>query len=197
MIIGLTGGIGSGKSTVAEYFRELGVLVIDSDQITRQLLAPNRALLTTVVEHFGDSIIDKEGKLDRAKLRKLIFDSSKERVWLEQLLHPFVKQEIVSKAAQLPIGAYLIAEIPLLIEAKFQDIVDHILVVDCDEGTQLERLTKRDKLSKEAIQAIMATQAKRHDRLNAAHEIIDNTSDLESLKKRVEELHHYYIELSK
>lgn len=197
MIIGLTGGIGSGKSTVAQIFRELGVFVLDSDQITRQLVAPNQPALDSIVHHFGSNILQPDGALNRVKLRSIIFSSEKERLWLEDLLHPLVKKQILRYADKIPKGHYLVVEIPLLVEAHFQDAVDRILVVDCAVDLQIDRVSQRDTTSRSDIQLIIDSQTSRANRLTEADDVVDNNSTRMELKRKTEALHHYYIELSK
>jgi dephospho-CoA kinase len=193
MIIGLTGGMGSGKSTVAQYFRDCGVSIIQTDEIARQLLAPNQPILEQVISHFGQKILDKNGALNRIALRNMVFESEPDRRWLEALLHPLIKTEIL-KHAKAP---YTVVEIPLLIEAHFEDIVDRILVIDCPIALQIERIQKRDQMPVELIQKIINTQLDRQSRLEKADDIIDNSSDLDTLKKQVLMLHEHYTELSK
>lgn len=202
MIIGLTGGIGSGKSTVAQYFRDCGVLVIDTDEIARQLLEAEQPSLKEVVQHFGKEILQKDGSLNRAKLRTRIFESTAERHWLETLLHPLIKAKVLQyshdqKSNTEKTVPYFIVDIPLLLEANFEDIVDRILVVDCPSNIQIERIQKRDAMPINVIQQIIQTQVDRNTRLQKADDIIDNTDALETLKNKVLALHRHYIELSK
>lgn len=197
MIVGLTGGIGSGKSTVAQCFRELGVTVLDSDQITRQMVEPNSEALKEIVQRFGEKILNNDKTLNRTLLRNIIFESAEERQWLENLLHPSVKEHILEYAKKTPKGQYLLVEIPLLFEANFQDAVDRILVVDCPENFQIERVSLRDAIPKGSVDNILNTQVSRSERLAKANDVIDNAGEKESLKKKAETLHLYYLELSK
>lgn len=197
MIIGLTGGIGSGKSTVAQIFRELKITVIDADQITRRLVAPGEAALDKIVSHFGAGILQPNGELNRSKLRSRIFESTEERQWLEKLLHPLVKAEILRFAALVPTREYSIIEIPLLIESKFEGAVDRIVVVDCLEAQQIERVALRDAIPRSSIAAILKTQADRKTRLAMADDVISNDSTRDILKQQVRALHNYYSELAK
>jgi dephospho-CoA kinase len=196
MIIGLTGGIGSGKSTAAQFFRELGISVIDADQLTRQLVAPNQPSLEKIVQHFGPTILQQDGTLNRAELRSIVFESPKERLWLENLLHPLVKKLILQQAELVSSEKYQIVEIPLLFEANFQDAVDRVLVIDAPDEIQKERVSLRDAIPKEAIQTIIDSQIARRERLARADDIIENMGSQEDLKKKVETLHYYYIKLS-
>jgi dephospho-CoA kinase len=202
MIVGLTGGIGSGKSTVAQYFRDCGVWVIDTDHIARQLLEPEHPILKKVVQHFGEKILQKDGSLNREKLRTLVFESTAERHWLEALLHLRIKENVLEYANHQKSKTeknvpYLIVEIPLLIEANFEDIVDRILVVDCPSNLQIERIQKRDATPIHIIQNIIQAQIDRNTRLQKADDVIDNIGERETLKNKVFALHDYYIELSK
>lgn len=202
MIVGLTGGIGSGKSTVAQYFRDCGVMVIDTDEIARQLLEPDQPILKDVVQHFGPEILQKDGSLNRALLRSIVFESEHERRWLEALLHPLIKAEILPYAERKMANTqknnpYFVVEIPLLIEAHFEDVVNRILVVDCPSDLQIERIQKRDATPIDVIQKIIQSQADRGLRLRKADDVIENMGNRDDLKTKVLALHHYYTELSK
>jgi len=195
MLIGLTGGIGSGKSTVASFFRALDIPVIDSDLIAHQLLTPAYPTFKTVLQHFGEIIIDKQGIIDRTVLRTLIFQDPKERQWLETILHPLIRQEILRTASALS-SPYALVEIPLLIEAKFEDLVDRILVIDCSEALQITRTSLRFSFTPDGVLAIIKTQAHRSVRLAKAHDVIENEGSLEDLKIKVKNLHRYYLQLN-
>lgn len=202
MIVGLTGGIGSGKSTVAQYFRDCGVLVIDTDEISRQLLESDQPILKNVVQHFGPKILQKDGSLNRSKLRMIVFESETDRRWLENLLHPLIKEKVLQyskdqNANTHKNNSYFIVEIPLLFEAKFEDVVDRILVVDCHSALQIERIQKRDATPIDVIQKIIQSQIDRSIRLRKADDVIENTGGREALKNKVLALHHFYTELSK
>lgn len=200
MIVGLTGGIGSGKSTVARYFRDYGVPVINTDDIAKQLLEPNQPLLKEVVKHFGKQILQNNGSLNREKLRTLVFESTDERHWLEALLHPRIKEKVLESAnaenfkneKKIP---YLIVEIPLLIEAHFEDMVDRILVVDCPSNLQIKRIQQRDATPVNIIQQIIKAQVDRNTRLQKANDVIENINGLETLKNKITALHQYYLKL--
>lgn len=196
MIIGLTGGMGSGKSTVAKCFRELNIKVLDTDQIAHALVIPGQPAFQAIVEHFGVNVLQTNGTLNRGKLRSIIFESYPERQWLEQLLHPLIKQAILEETALIPPEKYIVIEIPLLFEANFQEMVDRVLVVDCDEKLQIERVNRRDGMN-DATQAILKTQIPRTTRLAHAHDVILNEGSIEELKKKVLNLHLYYHELAK
>lgn len=202
MIIGLTGGTGSGKSTVAQYFRDCGILVIDTDKIARQLLETDQPILKEVIQHFGPKILQKDGTLNRAKLRMIVFESEADRHWLEALLHPLIKEKILQysknqNANTEKSNSYFVVEIPLLFEAKFEDVVDRVLVVDCHSDFQIERIQKRDATPIDVIQKMIQSQIDRDTRLKKANDVIENTGDREALKNKVLALHYFYIELSK
>ncbi|GAB6066809.1 dephospho-CoA kinase [Methylothermus subterraneus] len=193
--IGLTGGIGSGKSTVAQLFERLGVPVIDADRIARELVEPGRPALKAIQAAFGSEVITPDGRLDRAKLRANVFADASARKTLEAILHPpiFAEMERRSRRCAAPYGLLVI---PLLIETKAQDRVDRVLVVDCPEALQIERIRRRDRLPEELILNILASQASRAERLEAADEVICNTGNLRDLERQVEELHRFYLRLS-
>jgi len=187
MIVGLTGGIGSGKSTVADFFKELGAPVIDADEITRDLVKPGSKILAEIVSYFGENILDGQGELNRSLLRKKIFMYPKDKIFVEGLLHPLVYHEIKRFAQQHP-APYIIAGIPLLIETRDKydsDIIDRILVVDAPEDLQIERVKKRDKFTSAEIKKIMYSQAERQARLNVASDVILNDGDLHKLRRQV------------
>lgn len=195
LTIGLTGGIGSGKSTVAKLFQQLDVPVIDSDEIAREVVSPGSSILAEISKHFGTNIIDAQGQLKRSDLRKLIFANDKERIWLEQQLHPAIYDRI-KDAIKLLKSPYCIVIIPLLVETNPGKLIDRILVIDSPEELQIQRAHQRDATSKEDILAIMQSQVNRTERLAAADDIIDNSGDFHSLIKHVNNLHLKYLNLS-
>lgn len=194
-IVGLTGGIGSGKSVVAELFRSHDIEVVDADVAARKVVEPGSPALAAIVEHFGTIIIQPDGGLDRAKLRKIIFDSEQQRLWLEQLLHPAIGLWLGDKleAANSP---YAILESPLLLETSQHQMVDRTLIVDVSEAMQIKRACARDGNTPEQIKAIIATQMARDLRLERADDVIDNNSPVEALKEVVNRLHQIYIGLA-
>jgi len=197
LIIGLTGGIGSGKSTVAKFFAAKGITVVDADQCSRIVVEPGRPALAEIAARFGKNILLADGSLDRPQLRKIIFENSSDKHWLEQLLHPLIFEEILRQLEQAP-GSYAILESPLLIEAGQSAICHRTLVVDATEEEQIKRATQRDNNSRELIEAIMKTQAHRSDRLAKADDVIDNhEADLQKLEQHVNWLHQKYLELGK
>lgn len=194
-IVGLTGGIGSGKSAAADCFRSLGITVVDADVCARIVVEPNKPALKTIAEHFGQEIIQTDGTLDRAALRQKIFADAAERKWLETLLHPLIFEEIWTQlhSASSP---YAILESPLLVEAGQQAICQRTLVIDAPEALQLARATARDNNSTAQVKAIMAAQASREQRLAKADDVIVNDRDLTHLHTQVEALHQQYLHAS-
>jgi dephospho-CoA kinase len=196
MIVGLTGGIGSGKSTVAHIFQQLGITIINADAISRQLLSPDQPALAIVVQHFGSKILNKNGSLNRGLLRQYIFESTDERLWLEALLHPLIKTEILKQCSAITKGSYVIVEVPLLFEAHFQDTVDRILVIDCPIHLQIERVSKRDHVSATVVATMINTQVPRVERIANADDVIENSGDLAVLREKLHALHNHYKKLS-
>lgn len=194
LTIGLTGGIGSGKSTAARYFTELGVTVIHADAIAREIVAPNSAPLNQIIAHFGPNIVDEQGNLCRDKLRGLIFSNPKERQWLENLLHPIILKRM-HQLAKKANSAYCIMEIPLLLEKNVP--VDRILVIDVPVNLQILRLQQRTKMDETEIKDILETQLQREQRLAKADDIIHNEGGLAALKQQVQSLHQKYLQLCK
>lgn len=194
MRIGLTGGLGCGKSTVAHYFTELGIEVIDSDVIARDVVAKDTPAFDKIINHFGTKILDKNSNLDRKQLRELIFADNTERQWLENLLHPSIL-EVMQQRAKQAISPYCMLVIPLLLEKNLQNIVDRVLVIDAPEKLQYDRAIQRDQLTPEQFNAILQTQLTRAERLKLADDIIYNDSDLNHLKQQVFKLHEGYLKL--
>ena len=195
LVIGLTGGIGSGKSTVANLFAEIGVTVIDADVIARELVEPGMPALVAIEDEFGPNILDDDGRLDRQHLRQIIFSNPVARRRLEAILHPLIRAEMNNRLTTVT-GPYCIVVIPLLFEVGQTDMMDRILVVDCPEQLQIERIKTRDNMPEEQIRAIIRSQATRDERLDQADDIIVNDSGQDRLKQRVVELHRKYLELA-
>ena len=193
--IGLTGGIGSGKSTVSGLFEALGIPVIDADVIARSLLEPGTEATRQVIRIFGNDIAASEQEIDRARLRERVFDNADARKKLESILHPIVHQKIRQQAEAIT-SPYCIVVIPLLFEAGHQDLVDRILVVNTSREKQIERAASRDRASVEEIQKILNTQIDPEERLARADDIIDNNDGIEQLESRVHELDALYRGLS-
>jgi dephospho-CoA kinase len=194
LIIGLTGGIGSGKSTVADLFAEYAVPIIDADVIAREVTEPSHPAFATIIDHFGKDLLLKNGLLDRAALRNLIFADTHQRDWLENLLHPLIRNEIEQRLKTLS-APYCIIVIPLLLEVKPYPFIDRILVIDAPEHKQIERVMSRDHVSKAHIEAILNTQIDRQHRLAQAHDIITNDGSLSDLKSQVEKWHQTYLKM--
>lgn len=194
-ILGLTGGIGSGKSVAARHFETLGILQVDADLIARQVVEPGQPALDLIKKHFGEFILNEHGQLNRAKLRSLVFDNTSERLWLEALLHPLIREEISRQldAIQAP---YAILTAPLLIESdNLRNKVHRILVIDTPEEIQIARTIQRDDISEAQARAILASQISREKRRSHAHDIISNDRDLNWLHTEIERLHHHYLTL--
>jgi dephospho-CoA kinase len=196
LTIGLTGGIGSGKSTVANLFKALGVPVYDTDVIARELVEPGQPALEQIIIIFGTDIIDATGHLDRQKLKQRIFANDEERNKLEAILHPRIRESLLAKLNSCT-APYCIAVIPLLVEKHWQQVVDRVLLVDVSEATQIRRTHQRDQLSDEVIKRIIDSQANREQRLAVADDVIDNNSTPDQLQARVQELHEKYLALAR
>ncbi|MHB0917666.1 MAG: dephospho-CoA kinase [Thiobacillus sp.] len=194
--VGLTGGIGSGKSTVADCFAALGVPVIDTDVIARELTAPGGAALEAIRAAFGATVMQADGTLDRAVLRRRVFADSAARHQLEAILHPRIRQGVALKLATLT-APYALIVIPLLVETgDYRDVLNRVLVVDCPEAVQIARVMARSGLAHGEIKAILAAQAGRAERLAVADDIIVNTLSLEALRAEVAALHQRYLALA-
>ncbi len=194
--IGLTGGIGSGKSTVANLFADLAVPIIDTDKIAHDLTKQGNLGYKEIVAHFGDDILTSAGDIDRRKLRHHIFDHPEERKWLEGILHPLIRQTVDNQMSQLN-TPYCIVVIPLLVETGHTDSIDRILVIDTSEETQIKRTMARDNTNKDAVKKILAAQCTRENRLAVADDVIDNDSNTTNLAEQVEKLHQRYLKLPK
>jgi len=211
--IGLTGGIASGKSTVANIFAELGATIIDTDIIAREVVAPGQPALDEIVAAFGESLIDGDGHLDRGALRKLVFADDAARKRLEAIVHPRIQDETrrQSHAAEIrqvritepnqglanhPPATYQIIVVPLLVDSNLKEFVDRVLVVDCDEATQIRRLTARDAESEGQARRMLAAQSSREERLAIADDVIRNNGNLASTRDQVVALHEIYRSLT-
>jgi dephospho-CoA kinase len=193
--VGLTGGIASGKSTAAGFFGALGVPILDSDQIAREVVEPGQPPLERLVERFGRSILTPDGHLDRPALRDIVFSDPKARADLEALTHPAIGAAMEARSATAG-GPYQILVIPLLVEKNLGSHVDRVLLVDCDQQLQVRRLRARDGSTAEQAQAILDAQAPRAARLKAADDVICNDADVSSVQKQVATLHARYLELA-
>jgi dephospho-CoA kinase len=199
-LIGLTGGIGSGKTTVSNLFAQLGAGIVDTDLIAHQITAPGGKAIPLIRDHFGAEFIDNGGALDRAKMRSLVFQNPEAKKALEEITHPLIHQETLRQAGQLAdAGApYLLLVVPLLIESgAWIDQIDYLVVVDCPEETQIQRVMHRSNLSRTEVEAILKAQASRQERLALANTVIDNQGKLSELKSAVQELHQKILGIKK
>jgi len=192
LVIGVTGGIGSGKSAVTRCFEQRGITVVDADVVSRVVVEPGRPALTAIAQHFGADIIQTDGTLDRAALRVHVFADETERLWLERLTHPLIGQEILDQisASRSP---YTILSSPLLLDTTQKALVDCVVVVDVPEQLQLQRTVQRDNNDEAQVKRIMAAQMARKDRLALADIVIENTGSLELLDSKVETLHQAFL----
>lgn len=193
--VALTGGIGSGKSTVADEFAHLGVTVIDADIIARQVVEPDTPALLAIAEKFGPQMINDDGSLNRRRLRERIFAHSEDKAWLNALLHPLIQQE-TRRQMQASTSPYLLWVVPLLVENRLTDKADRVLVVDVPKETQIERTIRRDGVSREHAEHILAAQATREQRLAAADDVIENMGSADAVASHVARLHDKYLMLA-
>jgi len=195
-VVGVTGGIGSGKTTICREFAALGAPVIDTDQVARDVVAPGSPGLAAVVAAFGPEVLTADGQLDRRRVRQLVFATPALREQLEAILHPLIRQETDARvqAAGFP---YCLVCIPLLVERGGGNRVNRVLVIDCPTEVQIARVMARDELTAPEVAAIMQTQASREDRLAAAHDVLENTGDVSLLRPQISALHARYLQLAK
>ena len=195
--VGLTGGIGCGKSTVADLFAAHGASIIDTDQIAHSLTGQGGAAMPALLAEFGATFADADGALDRASMRALVFSDPAAKARLEAILHPRIRDAALA-AAKLATGSYLIFAVPLLIESgRWRERVTRVLVVDCPENIQISRVMARNGLPEAQVKAIMATQAPRQARLAQADDIISNDAGVDALTPQIERLHNFYLALAK
>lgn len=194
-IVGLTGGIGSGKSAASKLFEEKNIIVVDADVVAREVVQPGTHGLTEITLHFGKNILDENGHLLRAKLREIIFSNPDEKTWLENLLHPIINTAIRRQLAAAT-SCYAMLSSPLLLETKQHLLVDRILVIDTSEELQIQRAMQRDNNNPELIKSIMASQLSRQERCASANDIIQNHGGIDELAEQVEKYHQLYLELS-
>ncbi len=195
LVIGVTGGIGSGKSTICAEFLRYGIPEIDTDQIAREVVVPGNPGLAAVVAAFGREVLTPEGYLDRAALRRIVFADPARRAELEAILHPRIRARVQELIAEVT-TPYCLLGIPLLVEHGNKQQLDRVLVVDCPAETQIARVTARDKLTESEVAAIMRTQATRQERLNRADDVVMNDSDLATIQAQVKTLHLRYLALA-
>jgi len=195
LTIGLTGGIGCGKSTVTDLFKKNHVPIVDADEIAHAVVQPYQPALTLLKQSFGEQIITSDGSLDRRRLRELVFNDPVEKKKLENILHPIIYKTMRDQIKNFDFP-YGILSIPLLLETNHQDNVDRVLVIDCPETTQIERVKTRDGLDEKMINSIMKTQCSRSFRLQHADDVLNNNTTLKTLGKRVQKLHDFYMQMS-
>lgn len=194
-VVGITGGVGSGKSTVAELFVAQGVTLVDTDAIAHELTAANGAAIPALVDAFGNAVLDHSGALDRAAMRQRVFADPAVRTELEAILHPLIRQQ-ADQRCLAAVSPYVLLAVPLLVESNsYRQRCDRVLVIDCPESIQIERVMQRSRLSADEVKAIMAAQATRAERLAVADDVISNDAELESLQKQVLKLHKQYLHL--
>ena len=193
MIVGITGGIGSGKSAVTDRFAALGITVVDADLAARVIVEPGRPALDAIADHFGNHLLLADGHLDRAALRTLVFADEEQRKWLEQLTHPLIGEEIVAQLAASP-GPYTLLSSPLLLETSQKALTDLVVVVDVPEAVQLARTMARDNNDEGQVRRIMAAQMARGERLAQADIVIDNAKPLAALDEVVAQLHNQFLQ---
>ena len=195
--VGLTGGIGSGKSTAADMFAALGAAVVDTDAISRELTSPSGAALTAILNQFGNEYVAADGGLDRDRMRRLVFGNAAAREGLEAILHPLIRAESRARVAAVR-APYVVLVVPLLFETgAYADLVQRVLVVDCSEERQVERATRRSRITAEEVRAIIASQLPRGARRARADDVLDNEGGLEALRGRVAALHAKYLALAR
>ncbi|WP_421214242.1 dephospho-CoA kinase [Aeromonas dhakensis] len=192
-VVAITGGIGSGKTTVANQFAELGIEVVDADIIAREVVEPGTPALAAIAAHFGADVIAPDGRLDRRQLRERVFTDPQAKGWLNALLHPLIRSEMQRQCAAAR-SPYCLLVVPLLVENRLTAMANRVLVIDVDEATQIERTCRRDGVSREQAQAILAAQASRTERLAAADDVLDNQNGTpEAIKSRIFALHETYL----
>lgn len=195
LIIGLTGGAGSGKSVVASEFAKHGITIVDADKIAREILEPGQNTTKEVVARFGQSILDGD-EINRRALRDIILNDTEAKTWLNSLMHPIIRSRM-NEYALKSTTPYTICVVPLLFENNLASQYNRILVIDCSEQVQIERIMARDSVDEGAARALLAAQTSREARLAGAHDVINNTGDLAMLNKQVTKLHNKYLEISK
>ncbi|MGN4981554.1 dephospho-CoA kinase [Aeromonas dhakensis] len=192
-VVAITGGIGSGKTTVANQFAELGIEVVDADIIAREVVEPGTPALAAIAAHFGADVIAPDGRLDRRQLRERVFTDPQAKGWLNALLHPLIRSEMQRQCAAAR-SPYCLLVVPLLVENRLTALANRVLVIDVDEVTQIERTCRRDGVSREQAVAILAAQASRTERLAAADDVLDNQNGTpEAIKSRIFALHETYL----
>lgn len=197
LVIGVTGGIASGKTTVANLFhQEFGIEIVDADVVARQVVEPESEGLRAIEQHFGREVIQQDGTLDRAKLREIIFSQPEQKAWLNNLLHPMIRTQMLTDLAKVQ-SEYALLVIPLMVENNLQSLADKVLVVDVDEETQVQRTVERDKVDVEQARAILSSQATREQRLSIADYVVKNNTENQKLLYQITELHKKFLEITR
>ncbi len=191
-VIGVTGGIGSGKTAVTDFFASKGIVIVDADLAARVVVEPGKSALEQIAERFGEGILRPDGSLNRKQLRQIIFDDNREKVWLEQLLHPLIREQILFELSQAS-SDYAILVSPLLIETDQRQLIDRLLVVDVPVAVQVERTMQRDNMTEDQTRAIIRQQSSREEKLTLAQDVVDNSGTRESLLQQLEQLHRLYL----
>lgn len=195
-VVGLTGGIASGKTTVANLFQgHFGIEIVDADVIAREVVEPGSEGLSKIVEHFGSDILSTDGSLDRSQLRSRIFENENEKLWLNDLLHPMIRQKMKQNLALVQ-SPYALLVVPLLVENNLQSMADTVLVVDVERDTQISRTMNRDGVAKAQVESILSSQASRDERLAHADHVVDNNQADSDLLSQVTQLHQQFMSLS-
>ena len=193
-VVGLTGGIGSGKSTVARLFGALGVHWVDADDVAREVVEPGTPALKKIAEHFGQEILLPDGGLDRAALRRIVFDAPEERTWLEGLLHPVIREELMRQLRPVNYSLpYVLLVSPLLLETDQHELVEKVVVVDVPVDVQIQRTMARDTNDREQVERIIAAQMPREQRLRKADDVVDNNLAMMDVERQVEQLHQTFL----
>ena len=195
LIIGLTGGIGSGKSVASDKFASLGITVVDADVASRTVVEPGMPALKEIESHFGSEIIAGDGQLDRTKLREIIASDAEERKWLESVLHPRIGEQIAKEISEST-SPYTLFVAPLLLETNSQEMSARVVVVDVTKEVQVERTAERDEVSTDQVEQMVSAQMEREKRLGKADDVLLNTGTIEELEKKVEELHKKYLQMA-
>lgn len=196
LVIGITGGIGSGKSAATNYLADKGVTVVDADLVSRQVVEPGQPALDEIRQHFGDQVIQADGTLDRRALRDIVFSDPSRREQLEAITHPAIAREMLRQLHESR-SPYTILVSPLLLETSQREMVERVLLVDVPEALQLERTARRDEVSEDQVRRIMAAQMSREERRRLADDIVINDDSLESLYRQLDELHQKYLEMAR
>ncbi|WP_457667011.1 dephospho-CoA kinase [Thiolapillus sp.] len=193
--VGLTGGIASGKTEVSNHFARLGVPVIDTDRISRELVEPGKPALQQIRKQLGEQFLDTAGRLKRKLLRKHIFNDADARKTLENILHPAIRREIDRRLSMIKNEPYILLVVPLLVESDLKSVVNRVLLVDAPESLQVARVCRRDGIDESQAKKILAAQASRSERAHIADDILENSGDLRQLQQQVEKLHKYYLSI--